>query len=308
MMLVGISYRFSSHSRHFLTMGCSHYPLLHFPPPLRCRSRFGRGRDVYEFKSKVVEKKNGVEESEKDISIVVGALSDNPIHGFKFDNDNSPNIRTSLAAQIPIDPALGDPALVSHTTLSEIGDVSASHASFGHAIADLVGALDTGIGSRHRFVFTAIVVIGIVVIGLVALIFLHLLGGSATVAMSRMRHAELCTFLKTEALSDPLLQLAIGRLIAPGSALVVEIIAPPSSNIGALLAGRGSVGAGGDAAEATGLEDANAAILAAVVARRGRRVFAISPSLNEATTGEEDDAEGEQEIGGRAADHTVASY
>ena len=156
MMLVGIRYRFSSHSRHFLTMGCSHYPLLHFPPPLRCRSRFGRGRDVYEFKSKVVEKKNGVEESEKDISIVVGALSDNPIHGFKFDNDNSPNIRTSLAAQIPIDPALGDPALVSHTTLSEIGDVSASHASFGHAIADLVGALDTGIGSRHRFVITAV--------------------------------------------------------------------------------------------------------------------------------------------------------
>ena len=293
MMLVGISYRFSSHSRHFLTMGCSHYPLLHFPPPLCCRSRSGRGRDVYEFKSKVVEKKNGVEESEKDISIVVGALSDNPIHGFKFDNDNSPNIRTSLAAQIPINPTLGDPALVSHTTLSEIGYVSASHASFGHATAKLIGAFDTGVCSRRRFVFTAIVDIGIVVIGLVAVIFLHLLGGSAAVAMSRMGHAELCTFLKTEALSDPLLQLAIRRLVAPGSASVVEIIAPPSSNVGALLAGRGSVGAGGDTAKATGLEDADAAILVVVVARRGRRVLAISPSLYEAATRGEDGDEKE---------------
>ena len=172
-MLVGISYRFSSHSRHFLTMGCSHYPLLHFPPLLRCRSRSGRGRDVYEFESEV-EKKNGVEESENNVSIVVEALSDNPMHGYKFDNDNSPNIRTCLAAQIPINPTLGDPALVSHTALSEIGDVSASHASFGHSIADLVLALDTGIGSGRRSVFTAIVAIGIVVIGVVAVVFLHL--------------------------------------------------------------------------------------------------------------------------------------
>ena len=87
---------------------------------------------------------------------------------------NSPNIRASLATEIPIGPTLGDPALVSHATLSEIGYVSASHASFGHATADLVRALDTGIGSRRRFVFTAVVSIGIVVIGLVAVIFLHL--------------------------------------------------------------------------------------------------------------------------------------
>lgn len=110
-----------------------------------------------------------------------------------------------------------------------------------------------------------------------------------------MGHTELCTLLKTEALSDPLLQLAIGRLVAPGSVLVVEIIAPPSSNVGALLAGRGSVGAGGDAAQSTGLEGDAAAILAAVVARRGRRVLAISPSLNEATTRGEDEGEGEEE-------------
>ena len=110
-----------------------------------------------------------------------------------------------------------------------------------------------------------------------------------------MRHAELCTFLKTEALSDPLLQLAIGRLVAPGSTLVMEVVAPPPSNVGALLTGRGSIGTSGVAAEATGLEDADAAILAVVVARRGRRVITISPSLNEAATRGEDGGEGEEE-------------
>ena len=123
--------------------------------------------------------------------------------------------------------------------------------------------------------------------------------------MGRMRQAKLRAFLEAEALSDPLLQLAIGRLVAPGSIPVVEVVAPPSSNVGALLAGRGSVG---DAAESTGLGDGAAILAAAAVARRGRRVFAISPSLNEATSREEDDAEEEQEIGGRTADHTLASY
>ena len=214
---------------------------------------------------------------------------------------NSPYIRASLATEIPIGPTLGDPALVSHATLSEIGYVSASHASFGHATADLVGALDTSISSsRRRFVFATFIFIVVVAIGLVAV----LLGRSTTVAMSRMGQIELSASLKTETLSDPLLQLAIGRLVAPRSVLVVEIIAPPSSNVGTLLAGRGSVGAGGDAAEATGLEDDAAAVLANVVARRGRRVLAISPSLDEVATGAEDGGGGEEkQKRGDAADH-----
>lgn len=109
-----------------------------------------------------------------------------------------------------------------------------------------------------------------------------------------MRQVQLGTFLKAEALSDPLLQLAIRRLVAPGSTLVMEVVASPPSNVGALLTGRGSIGTSGVAAEATGLEDDDAAILAAtVVARRGRRVIAISPSLNEAAIGAEDDGKEE---------------
>ena len=208
---------------------------------------------------------------------------------------NSPNIRASLATEIPIGPTLGDPALVSHATLSDIGYVSASHASFDHATADLVGALDTGISSRRRFVFATFIFTGLIAV---------LLGRSTTVAMSRMGQIELSASLKAETLSDPLLQLAIGRLVAPTSVLVVEIIAPPPSNVGTPLTGRGSVGAGGDAAEAIGLEDDAAAVLANVVARRGRRVLAISPSLDEAATGAEDGSGGEEkQKRGDAADH-----
>ena len=240
-------------------------------------------------------KKNGTEESENEISIVVEAFLTTPYMHINLTTTNSPNIRASLATEIPIGPTLGDPALVSHATLSDIGYVSASHASFGHAIADLVGALDTGISSRRRFVFVTFIFIGLVA---------ALLGRSATVAMSRMGQIELSASLKTETLSDPLLQLAIGRLVAPRSVLVVEIIAPPSSNVGTLLAGRGSVGAGGDAAKAIGLEDDAAAVLANVVARRGRRVLAISPSLDEAATGAEDGSGGEEnEKRGDTVDH-----
>ena len=57
-------------SRHVRTIGYSHYPRLHSPLRLRHRSRSGRGRDVYEYESKV-EKKNGTtEQSENEISIV----------------------------------------------------------------------------------------------------------------------------------------------------------------------------------------------------------------------------------------------
>ena len=103
-----------------------------------------------------------------------------------------------------------------------------------------------------------------------------------------MRQTELGAFLKAETPPDPLLQLAIGRLVTPWSIFAANIVAPPPSNVGALLALGGPVG-GGDGAQPTGLD--RAAVLTVVVARPGRRLVAITSSLNEATGAKEDDDE-----------------
>ena len=83
--------------------------------------------------------------------------------------------------------------------------------------------------------------------------------------MQWVRQAEFGTFFDTEAFFEPLLELGILRLVTPRSGVVVEVIAPPSPFVGALLTAGGSVV--GHRTTSTA-ETTGSTVLAAVVARR----------------------------------------
>jgi len=83
--------------------------------------------------------------------------------------------------------------------------------------------------------------------------------------MQWVRQADLGAALDTEAFFEPLPELGILRLVTPRSGVVVEVIAPPSPFVGALLTAGGSVGGRRTTSIA---ETTGSTVLAAVVARR----------------------------------------